>query len=321
MAKKKYDIATLNKENGNNIVRDYLSGNHASTLAKKYLGNERDYRYIHYILEINGVTKRNRSEVKQLSDKTNLNPYLNGKHNFINSDYFKTWSHNMAYLLGYIATDGCISNGRVLRLGLQKQDSSFLEKVKQELEFSGEIMDKEIHNKQTNKTYQISYVNFYDKTLCNDLKDLKITENKSLTIGRFDHVPEEFEMSFLLGVFDGDGSIGHCGKSESYKNINFKLRFFSGSYDFISYIRDIMAKHGYTNANIIEEKRGRKNSFYSLCYSTKDAIKFYNDTYKDVSIWIDRKKEKYEHFLQDRKEYEQTIQNRNKLKIKINQII
>lgn len=318
MAKKKYNIKVLNEENGNNIVSEYLSGNHASVLAKKYLGNEKDYRYIHYILEINGITKRNRSEIKQLSDKTNPNPYLNGKHNFINSDYFKTWSYNMAYLLGYIATDGCISDGRVLKLGLQGQDTAFLEKVKKELEFNGEIMQQEVYNKQTNKTYQISRVDFYDKTIYNDLKNLKITENKSLTIGRFDHVPEEFEMSFLLGVFDGDGSIGRCSGSRNSTNVNFRLRFFSGSYDFISYIRDIMAKHGYTYANIIEEKKNRENSFYSLCYSTKDAIKFYNDTYKDVSIWIDRKKEKFEALLQERKEYEYTIQNKNKLKVKIN---
>ena len=32
--------------------------------------------------------------------------------------------------------------------------------------------------------------------------------NKSLVLGRFDFIPDEYEMNFLLGVFDGDGSVG-----------------------------------------------------------------------------------------------------------------
>ena len=40
-------------------------------------------------------------------------------------------------------------------------------------------------------------------------------------------------------------------------------------------IKDIMLKHGYTDAKIINEKR--KHAFYSLCYSTKDSLKFYKE--------------------------------------------
>ena len=136
MANKKYNLNALNEEFGEVIISEYLSGVHASDLAQKYLNNAKDFRYINYILQMNNIPIRTRSEVKKLSDKVNQNPNLNGRQFQVNSDYFKTWSYNMAYILGYIATDGNVSQDRVLKLALQKQDRSLLEKIKDEIELS-----------------------------------------------------------------------------------------------------------------------------------------------------------------------------------------
>ena len=75
-----------------------------------------------------------------------------------------------------------------------------------------------------------------------------------------------------------------------------------------------MEKHGFSEVKIREEKR--KNDFYSLCYSTKDSIKFYEDAYSNGTIWLDRKKEKFEYLINKRKEYEESKQNPNILKVK-----
>ena len=139
MANKKYNLNALNEEFGEVIISEYLSGVHASDLAQKYLNNAKDFRYINYILQMNNIPIRTRSEVKKLSDKVNQNPNLNGRQFQVNSDYFKTWSYNMAYILGYIATDGNVSQDRVLKLALQKQDRPLLEKIKDEIEFTGKV--------------------------------------------------------------------------------------------------------------------------------------------------------------------------------------
>lgn len=314
MANKKYNLNALNEEFGEVIISEYLSGVHASDLAQKYLNNAKDFRYINYILQMNNIPIRIRSEVKKLSDKVNQNPNLNGRQFQVNSDYFKTWSYNMAYILGYIATDGNVSQDRVLKLALQKQDRPLLEKIKDEIEFTGNIYNKEIHLKSTDKDYESSYMNIYDREICSDLKKLNIISNKSLVLGRFDFIPDEYEMNFLLGVFDGDGSVGQNLGDKCKNSIQIRLRYFSASLEFIEYIKDTMEKHGFSEVKIREEKR--KNDFYSLCYSTKDSIKFYEDAYSNGTIWLDRKKEKFEYLINKRKEYEESKQNPNILKVK-----
>lgn len=311
MPHKKFDLNKLNEEYGTFIIEEYLNGAFAKFLAKKYLGNEKDYRYINSILELNKIPIRSKSATKQLMDKTLSNPKFNGKQYNVNQDYFKHWTHNMAYILGYIATDGNISENRVLKLGLRAEDESLLYKIKEELGFTGNIYKKTIHSKLTQKDYYASVLNIYNKEICLDLNNLNITTNKSLQLGRFDFIPEEYEIDFLLGVFDGDGSIGLIS-SKKHSNVQIRLRYFSGSYDFISYIRDIMAKHGFSTVDIIKDER--KNPFYSLCYSTKDSIGFYNKAYNNVTIWLDSKKEKYQALIEKRKEYEQSINNQNILK-------
>ena len=313
MANKKYNLNALNEEFGEVIISEYLSGVHASDLAQKYLNNAKDFRYINYILQMNNIPIRIRSEVKKLSDKVNQNPNLNGRQFQVNSDYFKTWSYNMAYILGYIATDGNVSQDRVLKLALQKQDRPLLEKIKEEIEFTGNIYDREIHLKSTNKNYESSYMNIYDREICSDLKKLNIISNKSLVLGRFDFIPDEYEMNFLLGVFDGDGSVGQSSSDRYKDSIQIRLRYFSASLEFIEYIKDTMEKHGFSEVKIRKEKR--KNDFYSLCYSTKDSIKFYKDAYSNGTIWLDRKKEKFKDLINKRKEYEKSKQNPNILKV------
>lgn len=312
MGKKKYDLFLLNKKYGKDIIQEYNKGTYVSDLSLKYLGNKRDYRYINYLLELNKIPLRTRSDVKKLSDKKNKNPYLNGRVFSVNSDYFKTWSYNMAYILGYIATDGCVNEKRVLRFGLQTLDVSLLEKIKKEMSFTGNIYNK--RNFLKGKEYFSNYMNIYDREICKDLEKMGIVSNKSLILGRFDFIPEEYEMSFLLGVFDGDGSVGQTIDLR-YNNIQIRLRYFSASLDFITYIKDIMLKHGYTDAKIINEKR--KHAFYSLCYSTKDSLKFYKEAYANCTIWIDRKKEKFEQLVNLRKEYEEQKENKNILKVTV----
>lgn len=56
----------------------------------------------------------------------------------VNENYFKKWSHRMAYILGFILADGCIvkpkrlGHGDVLKFGVHVKDIDILEKIKRE---------------------------------------------------------------------------------------------------------------------------------------------------------------------------------------------
>lgn len=311
MGRPKYDIEKIDFQYGEKIIADYLSGVHAEQISEEVFGNCKDIRYIYAILEKHDICKRTRSQVKQISDKTNSNPNLNGRRYQVNEHYFKKWSKNMAYLLGYIATDGCVYGDRVLKLGLSTKDQSFLEQIKTELNFEGPILKKTIHSPK--KEYECSYMNIYNRTLVKDLLNLNIVSNKSLTLKGFDFIPQEYEMDFLCGVFDGDGSVGKSTGKANTTSIQIRVRFFSGSLEFISYIKEVMSRHGFSSPNILIEKR--KNLFYSICYSTFDSLLFY-DYYKEQKLFIDRKKETFSLIVNERKEYENNISNKNRLKNK-----
>lgn len=67
----------------------------------------------------------------------------------INQDYFKTWSRNMAYILGLWFADGYIYNGKIFDITLHKKDKYILKQIAKELEFEGDLSD--YNNKQASR--------------------------------------------------------------------------------------------------------------------------------------------------------------------------
>ncbi len=50
----------------------------------------------------------------------------------VNEDYFKTWSNNMAYILGFFVADGCITKDLQTIIFVQK-DIEILHNLRKEL--------------------------------------------------------------------------------------------------------------------------------------------------------------------------------------------
>lgn len=110
-------------------------------------------------------------------------------------------SHNKAYLLGWIFSDGYVCKnpyGYTLGMALQTQDKYILEFMATEL---GLPITK-IHNYKNSCKLCVN-----ERTVCEDLLKLGIMEDKSHKEMRVPQIPEEFYSSFIAGVFDGDGCI------------------------------------------------------------------------------------------------------------------
>lgn len=59
-----------------------------------------------------------------------------------NEQYFLTESENMAWILGFLASDGTVSSSRnQIKIGLQNQDKEILEKIRKEINIENKIIE------------------------------------------------------------------------------------------------------------------------------------------------------------------------------------
>ena len=120
----------------------------------------------------------------------------------VNENFFKIWSHEMAWVLGLFVTDGTVSGNA--------QSINFAQKDERILKLVAKYMDAAyvIRPISTTRTVPILVIN--SKEIKKDLASLGVTSNKSLTLP-FPEVPEEFMGSFIRGVIDGDGHVAPDG--------------------------------------------------------------------------------------------------------------
>jgi len=144
----------------------------------------------------------------------------------VDENFFKTWSPEMAYVLGFILTDGSIS-GNVIKI--YQKDMTILERINNAMKSTNPI------KKRKNGKSYIHYVSINRKEMVKDLAKLGITENKSLTV-EFPDVPNEYLPHFLRGVIDGDGWIQDRG---------YVVNITSGSSLFAVQLYEILTKHGF----------------------------------------------------------------------------
>ena len=186
----------------------------------------------------------------------------------INLSFFKTWSNDMAYILGFWFADGCI-NKTTFTISQHKKDKSILEDISLALSYSHPLI------KQGNSNnFNIC---IYSKEIVDSIKALGGKERKSLDV-KFPTVPRIYLSDFIRGYFDGDGSISISKDGKRYYT-----SFATGSRDFASGLlcklrENILSLKGGISEksnknNKIKRKDGAINKQYSVWFSKNDAIK------------------------------------------------
>lgn len=122
--------------------------------------------------------------------------------NKVNEDYFKTWSHEMAWVLGLFITDGHV-NKKIHSIYFSQKEDRILKLI-------ANYMQADYILAATGPTKTTPTLIINSKKIKDDLSALGIGANKSLTV-KFPDVPEEFLASFVRGVIDGDGWVGREG--------------------------------------------------------------------------------------------------------------
>lgn len=126
----------------------------------------------------------------------------------VDDDFFaRPPSEDRDYLLGVIATDGCIDHDRPrLRFNFQAQDRPFLERIRETLRFTGPIGARMTRGGETSghRAFPCVSLGIQSAKLVSDLSRFGITPRKthSLCVSGV-----EDSTHFWRGVIDGDGSI------------------------------------------------------------------------------------------------------------------
>jgi hypothetical protein len=134
----------------------------------------------------------------------------------LREDAFDAWTPEMAYWLGFIAADGNIASStkNLVQVGLNSIDKYHLVRLSNFLGSTYPIHDHVVTRK--GKTYLSSMLAVSSKVLKERLVSLGIEPNKSTkSIDFLSFVPTAYKVPFILGYFDGDGSISNLDKGYS----------------------------------------------------------------------------------------------------------
>lgn len=255
---------------------------------------------------------------KQIANKLCLNPvsvdsfmrkeYPNIKFNPIveNIDYFdKIDSTEKAYILGFICADGSLvsnKNGSVsLTITLKYEDKDVLEFIKSELNSNHKLLEiKRKSSFDENKYIHHIRLSLSNKKLISDLTKYGITQRKSLTMGNIiNNIPYDFRDSFIVGYFDGDGSVSIIDRNIKNGKIYYRKSnrvFIRGTFDFLYGICG--------HLNISKELVKQYDSIPSIAITSKKDISRFIECYKGLKFYFKRK---YDKFLFDKYRQGQTI--------------
>ena len=191
-----------------------------------------------------------------------------------NHNFFDKWSEDMAYCLGFIASDGHIWKKRpYITIGIHKKDISVLNFIRDcispdsKVRISKDKCQMCVHSERIHKK----------------LIRLGVDYNKTFNLKMPYKIPKKYISHFIRGFFDGDGSI-------------WKTNFFAGGQDYYyanivsaSYhiLKDI---HEFLGFGVLSKI---KNKYYELKFCQSDCIKLYNIIYNNANFKLDRKHNKF----------------------------
>ena len=199
-----------------------------------------------------------------------------------------TWTPELAWAVGIIATDGCLSkDGR--HVTVTSKDVQLLETIRRGLGVNQKIAWK---GSGSTSGRTIGYIQIGSVELYRWLLSIGITPRKSKTISAV-LVPVAYFWDFLRGCFDGDGSCYAYWDPRWRSSYMFYWELCSGSPKFIRWtqrrIRQLAGLHGHISVG---------NRCEILKYAKRESMVLFEKMYYDRRVpCLRRKHEKVESIL------------------------
>lgn len=207
----------------------------------------------------------------------------------VDESYFeKIDTHTKAYILGMIYSDGNIMPEGRWRIALQEIDKSILEQIKVELQYEGPLYYKPPKNEKSQAQWELG---INRRKMTDDLLKLGVMPAKSniLKFPTQKQVPYEFIWSFLLGVFDGDGSIKLKNENSTALTLSF-----TGSKTFNCDLYKLLLCNDIQCQEYFRDDKPYTSSIMTTRKS--ESIKLLTLMYEHSTISIDRKRKKWEEY-------------------------
>lgn len=218
----------------------------------------------------------------------------------VNENFFKKWTHEMAYVLGYIYADGSLDNSPRIRakyFSINSVDEDTIRNIREVLG-SGHTVVRLAPTSENRKEKFLLRIGSH--AMYDDLEKLGLYPNKSLTMS-FPKIPQDFLSDFVRGYFDGDGC-AYLEMSEgiSQERIIKRLRtiFTSGSRGFLEGLQEVIACKTDCVGKIYVSHRA-----FQLVYGTKESMEVFVFLYGNArrQLFLKRKFEVFLKYFRMRK--------------------
>lgn len=224
----------------------------------------------------------------------------------VDEDYFKTIdTEEKAYWLGFLYADGCVHDiysktgnlkSYVMMLSLARIDRKHIEKLNKSLKSNYEI--KDYIAKSNGGEYEISKLTICNTSFCKNLISSGCVPRKSLILEfpNEDILPKKLIRHFIRGYFEGDG----CVYFNEFANTTKCSVSFIGTELFLRSIQRIANEEvGFTFTNL----NGKGNAKQVGWGGVHNCVAWYLYMYKDATIYLDRKYNKFMKIIEYSKSY------------------
>lgn len=206
--------------------------------------------------------------------------------------FFKKWSADMSYILGFMYADGnmVLSKRGTHFVAIYTNDYSLL------LEMRGKMRSDHKISTTVSPTGNCYRIQIGSIELFDDLSKLGLVINKASRMN-LPNVPDKYLGDFVRGYFDGDGCVwtGIAHKNRRTQTKILLAVFTSCSNAFLRQLSQRLhsRKLGYGSLYKI-----KKVNCSRLQYSTHDALKLYRIMYnRETSLELTRKRVIFEKFM------------------------
>jgi hypothetical protein len=209
-----------------------------------------------------------------------------------NKDFFKTWSRDMAYIIGFLCADGGLT--KTTRgthfITFYSMDKELLERIRVV------ISSEHMLSKRSVRSGSVYRLQLGSKEWFEDLSRLGLTVQKTDRM-QLPAVPKEFLGDFVRGYFDGDGNVwvGYVHGDRQTQTCTIQTTFTSASSDFLESLKLSLHNFGLAGGSLFRPSQG---NYARLTFSKQDTLKIYKIMYNARhKLYLKRKKVVFDKFV------------------------
>lgn len=275
----------ITKEQEQEIIRIYTEEKRGQLYCAKAVLGVKNPKYVKEILKKNNIHIRNYSEASIVSNKNRI------KYTSKDINFFKHQSSEMAWLLGFLASDGTIGkNNNQIKIGLSIKDKEILEKIKKILN-----LDEPIKEYTTTTGYDCCSLKWTCEEHKKDLAEYSIVPAKTFKLEPPYKLEKKYWIDYIRGYFDGDGGVNFIESNGKKHSTALRWQVCSATKSIIEFILDTFEEFDIPRVSIQQKKN--KHILYSIQYSTNSTKKIFDILYQENCLCLARKYNHYKEII------------------------